>query len=607
MKKKVLFIVLPIVLAIIIVGGVIAAILINNNKSIGSVWGDTYYAYLTEAIKEKDLNDAEEKYGIKLDMKDAKIQFCEVDEDSSPSMVMTYTKNDNSYVNVYQINDDKKVTYIAYKQPSEVQFLYNIEKEDYGWYIHEMSSSSDSYSSLKNITDRLKSNAKKAEESDNVNLSELEADYTINKEEAQITQETTDGDTLTMNRFDQLFVVPDVKLNEQIDFNVDIKEKDLKKSMTNAVDNYKKLSKIVTDDVKEDVSKKAEESKNKTNEIETAKKKVNQQKEMKVTQSDLSSKLGEHLKYFSACYLGGTYGPYQIFKLEDQSGKVSIPGVDKYMVVEEVVGLNSIEELNNSLKKYMADDVISKLNNTKGPVSKYMKEYNGKVYIVRGGIGDGDTIYCDKAKLISSEGDTTIVELEDYFLLGDFVSAKITVTLKYDEETSSFKITDYSVKELDQQSSYNEPVTTTQNQSTNSTSSASKLTPYEYDTSVNKKVTEGDYTRLNSGPHTGKLTIKNATSNSFDFDFDCIYMTSSGYPNLGNLSGTAKAIKGGNFVFSEHTDGKYGYDYNVFFNISGEGDNMRITVKDECCKLDGSWTIRPYAGMNVTFEGEYAK
>ena len=621
MKKKILFIVLPIVLAILIVGGVIAAIILGSNKSVGSTWGDTYYAYLKEAINEDDLSDAEEKYGMKLNMKDAKLQFCEVDENEAPSMIMTYSKNENSYVNVYQINDDKKVVYVAYKQPTQVEYLYNIEKNEYGWYVHENNSSSDSYSSLKNVVSNLKENSSKSEKSDNVNIAELEADYTINKDEAEITQETLDGDTLSMSKFDQIFVKPDVKLNEQFDFDIDITEKELKKAITTAVEDYKKESKILTDEVKEEVSKKAEEAKNKTSEIENAKKKLNQQQEMKVTQSDLIAKLGDHLKYFSACYLGNNYGPYQLYKLEDVSGKVKVPGTNSDMVVEEVVGLSSISELENDLKKYMTDDVISRLKSDgRKSITADMHEYNGKVYIVRGGIGDGPAVYWDKAKLISCEGDTTKVELEDYSLLGDYVEAKITVTIKYDEENSNFKVTDYSIKNLEYQSPESEtPQTTNEtsqgtnsqaNSSTGSTSSSSnKLTAFEYDTSANNQIATGTYYRGKDTGTESELTISNSTANSFDFKISAIYMTQAGYPNIGEISGTAKAIKGGGFVYTESTGGSsYGYDYNIFFRIAGSGSNPTITIDDECYWYSsGLSDMSPYCGHNVTFEGTYSK
>ena len=85
MKKKVLLIIIPIVLVFLIIG-IIGAIFVgmwlNKNKTVGTTWGDTYYAYLKEAINDKNLGDAEEKYGMQLGMKDAKIGFCDINKDS---------------------------------------------------------------------------------------------------------------------------------------------------------------------------------------------------------------------------------------------------------------------------------------------------------------------------------------------------------------------------------------------------------------------------------------------------------------------------------------------------------------------------------------------
>lgn len=612
MKKKVLFIVIPIVLAIVLIGiiGITTVIiLLNKNKSVGTTWGDTYYAYLKEAINEKDLGNAEEKFGMQLGMNDVKIGFCEIEENENPSMVMIYSKDANKYVNIYQINDDNKVTYIAYKEPSDVEYLYNIEKENFNWYLHKENSTSDSYMLLKNITDKLKSNSGKSEGNSNVNIAELQADYTINKNEALIEQETTDGNKLAMSRFDQIFVKPEIQENEFINFNIDIKEGELKKSITDVVSKYKKESEKITNEMKENVRKKAEEAKNKTSEIETAKKKVNQAKDMKITQNDLVTKLGDHLKYFSADYLGRNYGPSILYNVQDVTGKVKIPNTQEAMV-EEVVGLTSIKELENKLKTYLSDEVISKLKTGSwGDITADMHEYNNKVYIVRGGIGDGPAIEWQKAKLISSEGDTTKVELEEINVLGDFVASKITLTIKYDEEKSKFLVTDYTVQDLSEQNNTNVPVNTQQDSQNNTNNSGtsiskSKLTPFEYDSTVNIKIPEGEYKRENSGPHTGSLKITNVTGNSFQFSFDCIYARNANAPNIGSLEGTAKAIKGNKFVF---VDNYYGYEYEAIFTITGEGNNLKITVTDECYDSKGKVATNPYAGMNVTFEGTYKK
>lgn len=77
MRKKILFIVIPIVLAILIVGIVgivVVGAILSKNKSVGTTWGDTYYAYLKEAINEKDLSEAEEKFGMQLGI-DSQIKY----------------------------------------------------------------------------------------------------------------------------------------------------------------------------------------------------------------------------------------------------------------------------------------------------------------------------------------------------------------------------------------------------------------------------------------------------------------------------------------------------------------------------------------------------
>lgn len=318
MKKKVLLIVLPIILAIAVATAVIAVVILNKNKeeSVGTKWGDTYYAYLKEAVNEEDLKEAEEKYGVMLGMKNAKIQFCEVDEGKDPTMIMTYEKENNSYVNVYQITDKNKVNYIAYKQPTEVEYLYNIEKDEYSWYIHVVGTDSDSYSSIKNISDRLKENAKESTENKDAYVTETVAEYTISKDEATTTQETVDGSTVTLDKFDEIFVRPEIESNEQIDFDVDINDKELKKSMKKVVANYEKETKKITDEIQEQVNKQVEEVKTKKEQIESAKTEVENKK--KAEEYNKGLKVGSAtLKYGVYTFNdNGAFSPEQALKGE---------------------------------------------------------------------------------------------------------------------------------------------------------------------------------------------------------------------------------------------------------------------------------------------------
>ena len=40
------------------------------------------------------------------------------------------------------------------------------------------------------------------------------------------------------------------------------------------------------------------------------------------------------------------------------------------------------------------------------------------------------------------------IQLKEITLLGDFVTNKITVTVKYDKKSKTYKITDYTVKQV---------------------------------------------------------------------------------------------------------------------------------------------------------------
>lgn len=557
MKKKVLLIILPIILVIAIVAAIIVAVIVNKNKeeeSTGSKWGDTYYAYLKDAVNEEDINIAESKYGIILGMKDSKIQFCEVDEGQDPTMIMTYKKENNSYVNVYQITDKNKVNYIAYKQPTEVEYLYNIEKDEYSWYIHEMGTDSDSYSSLKNISDKLKQNAEESNNSKSDYVAEMVADYTIKKEEATITQETTDGETITLDKFDEIFVRPEIEPNKQIDFNSDIKDKDLKKEIKSAVDSYKKDSKKITDAVKEVVAKKVEEVRAKKESIAKAKTDVENKK--KAEEYSKGLKVGNAtLKYGVYTYTGeGAYTPGQTLK-----GEITLKPEGKF-------------------------HIKSNFDDMSGQAASYDEDGTYTIEL------DRDDGYGGKSNYIRFKGD------KGYSMVFDVYKDN-----SFSDQWHFYNLTTETKVEV--------PTTNTSNGASSSSTNSSgnsHLTAFEYDESANNKVAEGDYYRDKGTGTEGVLKIKSSSNNSFDFSIEAIYTSVAGAPNIGQIEGTAKAIKGGRFVFStkEGSETGYGYEYNIFFKINGNS----IEIEDECyMNTSGKTEVNPVAGHNVTFEGTYSK
>lgn len=73
-RKKLIVVLVIIILLILICGSVGGYFIFQNiekNKSVGTTWGDTYYAYLKEASTEQDLGERE-KYGIQSNMENTR-------------------------------------------------------------------------------------------------------------------------------------------------------------------------------------------------------------------------------------------------------------------------------------------------------------------------------------------------------------------------------------------------------------------------------------------------------------------------------------------------------------------------------------------------------
>lgn len=74
-KSKKLIVALVIIILLILICGSVGGYFIfqniEKNKSVGTTWGDTYYAYLKEASLEQDLGERE-KYGFQSNMENTR-------------------------------------------------------------------------------------------------------------------------------------------------------------------------------------------------------------------------------------------------------------------------------------------------------------------------------------------------------------------------------------------------------------------------------------------------------------------------------------------------------------------------------------------------------
>lgn len=448
-KGKIIIISIIILLVIVIaaVGGYFAYEYIELKKPIEQEWADTYYNY----IKGSDEEDTTESSKIQ---NNSEISFIEVAEIENPIMLVEYEKDEKAYTDIYYINDGT-VNNIINLDISNVELLYDISTKKYDWYTHTETDTTDTYKKVSTqiLGEAIQTNKATSETT-------VEGAATENQTEAtectftkgeELSVETVDGNKISLPKFDTVFVKTEVEVGK-VDYNEDMTDKELKATIVEGVNKYKTEEEIITEEVKNEVTNKENEVTAKQEEMKQAEeeKARKEEEEMKITAENVQSKIGEHLKWASLVYLGADYGLPTVYKMNDVTGTVSIPGVDSsYMMTYEIVGLTSIQSLKNQISNCISSSTISKLEKSIwGSYTEGLKEYNGKVYLARGGIGDGPSIDIKKAKVLSSENGISKIQLTDVNVLGDIPEATITLTVEYNKDTAKYMITDVAIKEL---------------------------------------------------------------------------------------------------------------------------------------------------------------
>ena len=293
-KAKIAIIVICIILILVAlgVGGFFAYQYVQENQTVGTAWGDTYYAYLKQA-SETEEDWEKQLYGIKPEMQNTKLQFCETKENQAPFMVMSYEKDGEQYLNTYYINEEGNVNFVLHEMPSTLELLYNIQLQQYIWYIHTESENTDTYKPLdndkklaqnndqeNNINETNTANVANVTNITNENTTENvdeTTEYIISKDE-ETTQETVDGENITLTKFDETFVKPEIEESAKIDFNIDLIVKEIKQTIEEAIKGFKIESEIVTDDVEKQVEEKVNDVENTKQQMETAKQEIEQKK-----------------------------------------------------------------------------------------------------------------------------------------------------------------------------------------------------------------------------------------------------------------------------------------------------------------------------------------
>ncbi len=268
-KKKSIGIILLIFVIALVFGGIYLHDYLKFKESIAEDWGQTYYIYL----KNVKNNDKAKDVGIFDDMENAKLDFYEVEGIDDPVMVLSYTKDKESRVNVYFI-EDEYVNALVYYEKTDVEFLYNILTEDYSYYVHIDKEDSDTYAFLAEQLNNMLEEETDCEEEQTDCVTYVEThEYSFEKDEKE-TITDADGNEISLLEFDRTFVVPDVKKSEDVSYDVNFSEKELKKAIMDAIDNYQEQDELLTSKVKDDVESKVIEVKDIEAKIEQANKEI---------------------------------------------------------------------------------------------------------------------------------------------------------------------------------------------------------------------------------------------------------------------------------------------------------------------------------------------
>ena len=205
-KSKKGLIITLIVIIILVVIGILAFVgwqYFNNNKTVGTTWGDTYYAYLRKASSNKETRNTD--LGLADGTQNVELEFIDIEEEEEPLMVMSYDSNDSEYINLYYINSSNEVNKVNTDVDSDIEYLYNIPKKEYSWYIHKEDTNTDTY----------------IEVGDYINDSSNNEEYVFEKDEKE--DDTTDNsleNPINITKFDETFIVVDLGDNKVIEINL---------------------------------------------------------------------------------------------------------------------------------------------------------------------------------------------------------------------------------------------------------------------------------------------------------------------------------------------------------------------------------------------------
>lgn len=212
-------------------------------------WGQMYYTYLLDRKEEIVLPEESEEHTIK---------FYSVKEVENPVMVLGYQINGKQYANVYFIAE-KKVNSIVYEKPVDIEFLYNMEKNEGDYYLHMYHEEEEFFESISHeIKERVEDSV--------IDMEHPRYEY-IFSEDDRTTVKDMFGNVVSFSESEELLLKLDLEEIEGLRLSLDMDSQKLRETIKNSIQNYELENKSIQNELEEKIEKKSEEVQNRKKEV----------------------------------------------------------------------------------------------------------------------------------------------------------------------------------------------------------------------------------------------------------------------------------------------------------------------------------------------------
>lgn len=326
--KKILLFLIP-TIAVITVCGIFGYKYMKESKTTGTDWGDKYYEFL------QNLSNGKNK----------KIMFTETSFYKDPLLVV-YKNVDNNdklkfAIEFYAIENGKvkNITNRAYGSSEEIKFMYDVEKDQYNYFIYDSFEDSKNYESFDSIIIDFKVS--------NV-VSSMVVKEGLNSEERnqREKEEIAKYDNYS-NYHTSIAEDPNKEFSYVIDTGMEIKHFDYKKDTKYLFEKGKELVKLY---------KKNKDLGSKYNEkIQTKLENINKPNEdtANKTEEEKGFKVGDYtLKYgkYRVCFNGTSCSEFTL----NQDGTAMLDGKQKYFRIDKHNFAQGVEEYQSGKNIYPA-------------------------------------------------------------------------------------------------------------------------------------------------------------------------------------------------------------------------------------------------------------